>query len=122
MSNPDINVVALLKIRRPHDKIAFKTPLPEMSGEDFVNYVKEKYIDTGKILSRKETLSEDRLELISETIWINDEERVAYINDPIVKKYLDNLINYRKANGITTEWINRLWDKDTLVKEWSGTF
>jgi hypothetical protein len=118
-------VLAKLIITRPSISVPFKIEFPAMSPAEYLQYLKETYINTGKILSpASESLSEDLLTLTLNTVWKNDSERIAYINDPVVKAYFEFIIDYRKSNGITMDWINREYSgsDNTVIREWSGSF
>ena len=118
-------VLAKLIITRPSISVPFKIEFPAMSPAEYLQYLKETYINTGKILSpASEILSEDLLTLTLNTVWKNDSERIAYINDPVVKAYFEFIIDYRKSNGITMDWINREYNgsDNTVIREWSGSF
>lgn len=117
-------VLAKLVITRPTISAPFKAEFPKMPGGAWRKYVKETYLDTGKMLSTSEIVSEDLLTLTFNTIWKNDSERVAYINDPLVKEYFEFIIDYRKTNGMTMDWLNREYNgtNNTVIREWSGSF
>ena len=93
-----------------------------MPGETFKKYVQSVYIDTGKILSRTTTISEDQLTMTSVTVWANNEEREKYIENFIVKKHFEHTINYCKESNIKFDWKNQEYDGNEIVREWSGTF
>lgn len=92
---------------RPTPQTLFKSEYPE--NPDFPEYFKKTYLDPGKILSRTEVLSEDFLTLNTETVWKNEEAKLQYLDDPIIKARFDNLITHWTNNGIeakfTTETI-----------------
>lgn len=114
-------VVTKVIIKRPSIANPFKPDYPEMPNGQYKEYIKKTYIETGKILSTNDSLSEDSLTLTIDTVWKNEEERVIYMNDPIVKKHFEWIINYRKSVGISGEWHNKEYRDNVLVREWSGT-
>lgn len=116
------SVLAKLIITRPNLVMPFKAEFPDMPNGQYRQYVKTTYLDTGKMLSTSENVSEDLLTLTFNTVFPAEQERVAYINDPIVKKYFEFIIDYRKSNGMTMDWINKEFDGNTLIREWAGTF
>jgi hypothetical protein len=120
----DNYVLAKLVITRPSLSADFRSDFPDMPNGQYRRYVKETYQDTGKMLSTSESLTEDLLTLTFNTIWKNDAERVAYINDPIVKKYFEFIVAYRKNNNMIMDWINREYNgtNNTIIREWSGSF
>jgi len=114
----DKNVVAEFTIIRPSTALAF-TP-PELQGPEFKDFVKKYYVDTGKILSRQYSLTEDGLSVTYTTVWKNDEFRKEYSDNFFIKTVMDTATRYRKENNIVTRWRNREYDGDTLVREWEG--
>lgn len=111
-------------ITRPSISVPFKTDFPDMPGQQYSQYIKDTYIKTGKMLSSDEGLSEDLLTLSIHVVWKNDEERLAYREDPIVKKCFEFMIDYRKKNGMTMDWYIKEYDGVTnaLISERSGSF
>lgn len=116
----DMIVEAKLIAIRPSVEVEFRPPVP--AGLNFLEFVKVNYIDTGKILQKTEIVSEDQLTLTTTTIWKNDQERKNYSEEFIVKAYFDNLVKYRTQNNIITQWVNKEFDGETVIREWSGTF
>lgn len=76
------------------------------------------------MLSSSESISEDLLTLTVNVVWKNDEERVAYRNDPIVEKCFNFMIDYRKKNGMTMDWFIKEYDgsNNTVISERSGSW
>jgi hypothetical protein len=100
----------------------FKPDWPEMPGGGYKQYMKETYINTGKILSTSDSVSEDSLTLTSTSVWKSDEERLIYMADPTAIRFLEFLTDYRKSKNMVTEWVNKEYDGNTVIREWSGTW
>jgi hypothetical protein len=115
-------VVTKVIVTRLGIQNAFKPAWPDMPGGGYSQYIKETYIDSGKILSTSDVLSEDSLILTINTVWQNDAERIAYMDDPLVKRHFEFLMNYRKEAGMTHTWINKEYNGNTVIREWSGTW
>lgn len=117
-------ITSKLVVTRPSISIAFRAEFPDMPGKSYAQYVTETYVHTGKMLSSSESFSEDLLTLTVNTVWKNEEERQAYKNDPVVKKCFEFMIDYRKNNGMTMDWVNKEYDSsnNTVIREWSGSF
>lgn len=120
MSN---HIVSTVTVTRPNTSVDFKTIYPAMPNGQFSDYLKANYLDTGKILSRTESVSDDNLKLIITTVWKDDAARSEHQNDSVVKAQFENLLNYRKSNGITTEWNSKEYDSENkIIRDWSGSF
>ena len=115
-------VVTKVVVTRPTIGDPFKPDWPEMPNSGYKKYFKEKYIDTGKMLSTSDYVSEDLLTLTTTNIWINDEERIVYMEDPICQNFLNFLKEYRKSKNMTTTWINKEFDNNVEIREWSGVW
>ena len=86
---------------------------------EYNNYIKETYVDTGKILSRSQKLSEDQLTRTVITIWVNDEERLIYLEDPIAAQRLATVVDYfKKTDGLDVKCINQEVADGEIIREW----
>jgi hypothetical protein len=115
-------VVTKAVITRPGIQYPFKADWPEMPEGGYKQYIKQTYVDTGKILSTSDSISEDSLTLTSTNVWVNEAERTAFMNDPVVKRHFEFLTNYRKSAGISHTWINKEYNGNAVIREWSGTW
>lgn len=117
-------VTSKLVVTRPTISVPFKADFPDLPGSQYSQYIKDTYIKTGKMLSSSESISEDLLTLTVNVVWKNDEERVAYRNDPIVEKCFNFMIDYRKKNGMTMDWFIKEYDgsNNTVISERSGSW
>jgi hypothetical protein len=71
-------------------------------SEDFLNYVKINYIDTGKCLIFRERsfFDDEELVLISRSVWRDDECSQEFINDPMTAIDVENSIAYNTDHKI----------------------
>lgn len=74
-------------------------PFFEMSEEE-KNHRKVSYIQAGKILFGKMTLSEDQLVRTLVTVFIDNDARNAYRNDPVLVSFRERRNAYNSANNI----------------------
>jgi hypothetical protein len=74
-------------------------PFFEMTEEE-KNHRKTNYIQTGKILFGKMTLSEDKLVRTLVTVYIDNDARNTYRNDPVLVSFRERRNAYYSANGI----------------------
>ena len=87
--------------------------------QEYNSYIKATYIDTGKILSRKQTISEDGLTRTVVTVWVNDEERLKYLEDPIASKRLADVVSYfKETDGVDVMCINQEVADGNIIREW----
>jgi hypothetical protein len=113
MSN---QVIATLKLTRPSSDIAWSSDI----GKNLA-YFKAVYLDTGKALSRTQSLSEDGLTKTTVTVWSNEEERSAYSSNPMILSHIKDQANYMKSVNIQVSWSNQEISPDgTIIKTWSG--
>jgi hypothetical protein len=86
-----------------------------------VAYFKRVYLDTGKVLARTVSMSEDGLTRTTITIWPNDTERLAYMEDPFIINDLTEQTEYRIVSNIQHSWSNQEIDSNnTVIRTWSG--
>lgn len=74
-------------------------PFFEMSDED-KEHRKNNYITPGIILFGKSTLSDDQLQKIFIQVFIDNESRVAFINDPVFVAYREKKEAYNTQHNI----------------------
>ena len=87
--------------------------------KEYNSYIKATYIDTGKILSRNQTISEDGLTRTVVTVWVNDEERLKYLEDPIAAKRLADIVEYFKETpGVDVMCVNQEVADGEVIREW----
>lgn len=64
-------------------------------------YFKETYINPGKMIYISNTHSEDGLTMFHESIWIDEETRLAHLQDPQIVSFYAARDAYNSQNGIT---------------------
>lgn len=114
MSN---QVIAISISTRPSKEVPFYTG----DKESHDSYFKEKYLDTGKCLSRSSIVSKDFLTVKFTSIWASNEDRLSFKADPIILAWLSLQTEYRKSNNISHRWINHEIDNNEVItREWTG--
>lgn len=108
-------IVTKIIVTRTNKDILFFEDNPMWEG-----YVKAKYIDTGKLLSKKFVVHGDKLSGTYAMVWADNDARLEYINDPLQKANMESRRAYRQKHGMTYTWENTEWDGDTIVRQWSG--
>lgn len=112
-------------------RIVFKWPTQEAYDIHFgptggfgpiSDYITDTYYTTGKMLSRMMFDYPEKLERVVETTWTSNEERLAYMADPIVAGKISSLKQYLNDNGITSVWSNQEIDGENIVAERSGSW
>lgn len=96
-------ITIIKKQTRPDASVPFffESGLP---NKDYGIYLKEKYINTGKLMSVDREMSEDKLSITLTTIWASQEAFAEYFSDPFcVEKFLKISADYDLDHGITTE-------------------
>jgi len=69
-----------------------------------LQYRKDKFVKTGKLLFTKMELSEDKLTRKLITIFLNEETRLEYRNDPVISDFRFRKKQYNKANKIFSDF------------------
>jgi len=69
-----------------------------------LEYRNQNFVKTGKILFTKMELSEDKLTRKLVTIFLNEESRLEYRNDPVVTDFRIRKEEYNKKNNITSDF------------------
>lgn len=69
-----------------------------------LEYRNQNFVKTGKILFTKMELSEDKLTRKLVTIFLNEESRLEYRNDPVVTDFRMRKKEYNKKNNITSDF------------------
>lgn len=108
-------IVTKTTLTRPSINVRFSAGNPL-----WTNYLQKVYVESGKMLAREVTVSEDKLTRYMVIVWPNEETRQEYLNDPMTKIALDEEKNHRKTYGIEFSWENQEMDGDTVVRSWSG--
>jgi hypothetical protein len=116
------HIVSTVVVKRPNPEVPFKSYSPAIPPDQLESFIQINFIDTGKLLSRTSTISEDELTLTYITCWKDDAARFEYQKNIFVKTQFDHLVEYRKAHGITVEYNNKEFRGSTIIREWSGTF
>ena len=116
------HIVSTVVVKRPNLEVPFKSYSPDIPPEQLNRFIQINFIDTGKLLSRTETMSEDQLTLTYISIWRDDAARFEYQKNIFVRTQFDHLVEYRKSQGITVEYNNKEFSGSTIVREWSGAF
>lgn len=83
-------------------------------------YIQKNYFDTGKLIVRGTTVSDDQLILISASQWLNNEEREKYNKDPVISEKHKLLRQYWAEKLITARWENYEYKDGALCRKWSG--
>lgn len=64
-------------------------------------WTNENFVNTGKLISKQTTLTDDNLMCIIETVWDSLESFQEFINDPYcIEQYIGPAIEYDTTNGI----------------------
>lgn len=108
-------IITKITLTRPSEAVAFSA-----QNARWTRYLQTTYIETGKILSREVTVSEDKLTRYITTVWPDEETRQQYLNDPVTVFALKEEKGYRQATGIGFQWENVEMDGDNVVRSWSG--
>lgn len=75
-----------------------------LNNKEYGVYLKEKYMDTGKLLAADREMSEDKLSITLTTLWESQEAFAEYFSDPYcVQNFLKISSDYDQEHGITTE-------------------
>jgi hypothetical protein len=87
---------------RPNTQTAFLTSASDVIGGEVYIYIRENYINTGKIISHEVAVSEDQLTMTSTRLWATESD----FNDFMADAYIvDNFINpgnaFMDLNSIT---------------------
>lgn len=69
--------------------------------EQYKNYIKEKFVDTGKRISSKLIIDASGLELTAEMVFLNEEALTEFSSDPVFRSWFNTRSEYCKKNGIT---------------------
>jgi hypothetical protein len=118
----ELTVVARLIITRPNTDVGFRSEMPDMSPAQLAIYIYNNYILPGKILSRSQVVSENKLQLTATTVWKSNQERINQSEDPVIKSMFAIHQEHWVNNHIKCEWVNEEIDGDTVVREWRGFF
>ncbi len=68
----------------------------------YVDYIKKNYVDTGKMLSSKKTLSEDNTTVEYVTQWRSREDFLTYVTDETIYDFIVLGNDYDIDNDIET--------------------
>lgn len=115
-------IEATLILTKPDRSVEFRPALVEMSPKDLRSYIDKNYIQTGKMLSRSEVLSEDNLSLTITTYWKSDQDRVEYTNNFIIKNIFELHKKHWIDHNIRCEWINKELDGEIIISTNQGFF
>lgn len=74
-------------------------PFFEMNAEE-KEHRKVNYVAAGKILFGKMTLSEDKLVRTLITVFLDNDARLSYRNDPVLASFRERRNAYNSANNI----------------------
>lgn len=114
MSN---QIIAISKSVRPAVEVAWRVD-GDGSQKDYFQRV---YLDTGKALSREIMMSEDGLTRTITTIWASNDERLAYMQDPVILADLQAQTEHRIAANIKHTWTNEeISLTNEVVRTWTG--
>jgi hypothetical protein len=120
MSNQ--TVISTLTLTRPNVDVLFRQEIPEMNPDKIALYTYKNYIQTGKILSRSQSLSPDGLQLTLTTVWKSNDERFDYMCDPLIAKLFNIHKEHWIKNKIKCEYLNEEMDGDEFIRESRGFF
>jgi hypothetical protein len=75
---------------------------------EFMTYYAEKFMSTGKFINADTTISNDGLELTTETLWDSEESYNEYTSDETcIAQFINLANNHFETNGITSTEISR---------------
>ena len=115
-----MSIVVTTTFTRPSTDVPFQPAFPDIN--QYLDYLKNTYYSSGKILSRTRNVSADLLVTTFTTVFPNDEERLKYKEDPIPTTKFQQVLDYCKLNNIKVEWKNQEIIDGKLIREWSGEF
>lgn len=70
-------------------------------GEEIRKYTDETYNQTGKRISFNSTLSEDGLQQINTSVWIDQATFKEFLDDPVMRSHSEQVKEYNTAFDIT---------------------
>lgn len=75
-----------------------------LASKEYTEYLKEKYIDTNKLLKTERTMSEDRLTMHLTTVWESKEALIEYVSDEFcIENFLKISTEYDQTHGISSK-------------------
>jgi hypothetical protein len=80
-----------------------ETPFLTMSPAE-LEYRNHHFVKTGKVLFTKMELSEDKLTRKITIIFLNEDTRLDYRNDPVITDFRLRKKKYNKSNGISVDF------------------
>jgi hypothetical protein len=88
---------------------------------EFNEYVRLNYFNTGKMLTKGSTSSDDLLILIFTSQWRSEQDHLDYLKDPTVKEKNSQKIDFCKEHGIKLRFeITEFDRKGNVVKKNEG--
>ena len=111
-------VLSRLIVTRPSTDVVwgFKT----CNFKDMHPYVKENYFNTGKLLVRGITMSDDMLILVSASQWRSEIDRLNYNQDPVIQEKHKSIRKFWKENNIKASWENTEFKDGSVIRKWQG--
>lgn len=74
--------------------------------DEIRNYTDQTYTQTGKRLSINTTLSQDGLQQITTSVWLDEAAFNEFLADPIIASHTDLVQEYNKSVEIVSSWNN----------------
>lgn len=69
-----------------------------------LQYRNDKFVKTGKVLFTKTELSDDNLTRKLITIFLNEETRLEYRNDPVISDFRLRKKQYNTSNNVSSDF------------------
>jgi hypothetical protein len=98
---------------RPSTKISWGMEIVGM--DEIREYIGKNYFKTGKFLVRASTISDDELIMTFAMQWRSEEDRLEYINDPVIQEKHNQMLKYWRENGCRVCVDNTEFDKKNNV-------
>jgi hypothetical protein len=73
-------------------------------NEEIRNYTDQTYNQTGKRVSVNTTLSEDELQQVTTSVWIDEAAFNEFLADPVIIRHTDLVQDYNKSFEIVSTW------------------
>lgn len=103
--------------RRPSKDVPFFFEIHKYSPE-MIQYMKEKYRDTGIIRGGNREYQEDGLVVVNTTTFSSKDDFISYISDPVIfDNFIVPQVNYNKENGILID-DSEAQSRSLVAKRW----
>ena len=86
---------------RPSTNVEFWTKDNPLVTNEYLSYMRDTYVITGKLLDVVTDISEDNLTMTTAVIWQSESDADDWKNDLVVQESFINIMeSYHNANGI----------------------